>query len=64
MSAVSAETAETQLDELVDELIEEENYLCYDVVSNHGQMFDNVKHTKWFREALKEHIQETEKKSE
>lgn len=38
----------------INELIEDEDDLCYDVAAEHGQLFDNVKHMKWYRQALLE----------
>ena len=35
-----------------DELIESDDNLIYDVAWEHGQIVDNVKEMKWFREAV------------
>ena len=35
-----------------DELIESDDNLIYDVAWEHGQIVDNVKEMKWFREAI------------
>jgi len=41
-----------------DELIEAEDTLAFDVADLHGQIFANVKHMRWFREAVAEMLSE------
>lgn len=36
--------------------IENEEEICYDVAAENGQIFDNVKHMKWFVEAVAEEL--------
>ena len=36
------------------EAIEREDVVCFDVAAEHGQIFGNVKHMKWFAEAVSE----------
>jgi len=38
--------------------IEQESNLALDVAYSHDQIFDNVKHTRWFRDAVAEQIRE------
>lgn len=38
------------------EAIERGDDICYDVATNAGQIFDNVKHMKWFVEAVAEEL--------
>jgi hypothetical protein len=35
-----------------DQAIQRKDAICYDVAALNGQIFDNVKHMKWFREAV------------
>ncbi len=37
--------------------IERQDPICFDVAAEHGQMFDNVKHMKWFVTALAEEME-------
>ena len=32
--------------------IEQEATVCYDVAAEHGQMFENVRHMRWFVQAV------------
>ncbi len=34
--------------------IEQRKPICYDVAAEYGQMFDNVKHMRWFVRAVAE----------
>ena len=36
----------------VESAIERRDRLCFDVCANVGQVFDNVKHMRWFKEGL------------
>lgn len=38
------------------EAIERGDEICYDVAAEHGQIFDNVKHMRWFIEAVSEQL--------
>ncbi len=38
------------------EAIENEEEVCYDVAAEYGQMFNNVKHMKWFIIAVNNEI--------
>jgi hypothetical protein len=53
---VRALAGPTYYEEKVRELIESEDQLCYDVASNFGQDFENVKHMAWFKHALAEEL--------
>lgn len=41
-----------------EEAIENEDEICFDVAANVGQMFGNVKHMTWFKEAVAEELDE------
>ena len=40
------------------EAIEREDQVCFDVCAEHGQMFGNVKGTRWLAEAVAEALQD------
>lgn len=44
---------------MADAAIEEEDDICFDVAANVGQMFFNVSHMSWFRQAVAEELQDT-----
>lgn len=41
------------------EAIENEDTVCFDVAAEHGQIFGNVKHMRWFAEAVAEALEES-----
>jgi len=47
--------------QLAQKLIDDGDEICYDVAANQGQMFDNVKHMRWFVKAVAEEVAGMEK---
>lgn len=41
-----------ELYKVVDNAIKRGDDVCYDVAANEGQVFGNVKHMQWFRDAM------------
>lgn len=49
---------ETKEREVIEELIENEDDICFDLCASVGQMFDNIKDMKCFRVWLLEYVKE------
>lgn len=45
---------EEDQNKIINDMIENEHIDCFDCCNNIGQMFDNIKHTKTMREAMRD----------
>lgn len=52
----------TDLRERAEKAIESGDAIARDVAARHGQIFDNVKYTRWFRDVVMQELIDTRKK--